>query len=258
MTPNPWSNWLLRSRSRTVRCPLRPSLWAWKVQPALSASVGTLSPSSFQHHSQYAMSSFKHLSSIARVVQCEKMSPHLKGGFRCAPCETAPFNIAYWPSWRQARRPPRQPGRRATDIGRCICRSTIREFVKSRYANPEDGWNGETQRQYDLAQTACSMVAREYVESGYCCAIDDAVPIGQKSDMAGGRLVLGPMLIVLLPSFDKVLERNRARSGNSHLKEPTLRITYDRMIEWRDHSDTVVIDNSDLTIDETVEALDRS
>ena len=138
---------------------------------------------------------------------------------------------------------------------------TIREFVKSRYANPEDGWNGETQRQGDLAQTACSMVAREYVESGYCCAIDDAVfPNWPEVGYGRWQAVLGPIqhrLIVLLPSFDKVLERNRARSGNSHLKEPTLRIIYDRMIEWRDHSDTVVIDNSDLTIDETVEALDR-
>ena len=88
MTPNPWSNWLLRSRSRTVRCPLSPSLWAWKVQPAFSASVGTLSPSSFQYHSQYAMSSFKHLSSIARVVQCEKAP-----GERSAPIGTAPCNI---------------------------------------------------------------------------------------------------------------------------------------------------------------------
>ena len=62
---------------------------------------------------------------------------------------------------------------------------------------------------------------------------------------------------MLLPSFDKVLERNRVRSGSSRLKESTLRIIYDSMIEWRDYPDAVVIDNSDLTIEETVEALDR-
>ena len=137
----------------------------------------------------------------------------------------------------------------------------IRKFVKSGYANPEDGWDEETQRQYDLAQTACSMVAREYVESGYCCAIDDAVfPDWPEVGYGKWQAVLAPIqhkLIALLPSFDKVLERNRARSGISRLKESTLRIIYDKMIEWRDHSDAVAIDNSDLTIEETVEALER-
>ena len=138
---------------------------------------------------------------------------------------------------------------------------TIREFVKSGYANPEDGWTEETQRQYDLAQTACSVIAREYVESGYCCAIAAAVfPSWPEVGYGRWQAALAPIqhkLIALLPSFDKVLERNRARSGISRLKESTLRIIYDKMIEWRDHSDTVAIDNSDLTIEETVAALER-
>ena len=138
---------------------------------------------------------------------------------------------------------------------------TIREFVKSGYANPEDGWNEETQRQYDLAQAACSMVARQYVESGYCCVIDDAVfPNWPEVGYGKWQAALAPVrhrLIVLLPSFDKVLERNRVRLGSSRLKESTLRIIYDSMIEWRDYPDAVVIDNSDLTIEETAEALGR-
>ena len=105
------------------------------------------------------------------------------------------------------------------------------------------------------------MVAREYVESGYCCAIDDAVfPNWPEVGYGRWQAALAPTqhrLIALLPSFDKVLERNRARSGISRLKESTLRIIYDKMIEWRDHSDTVVIDNSDLSIEGTVEALER-
>ena len=64
-------------------------------------------------------------------------------------------------------------------------------------------------------------------------------------------------LIVLLPSFEKVLERNGARPGSSRLMESTLRIIYDDMIEWREYPGIVVIDNSDLTVEETVEAIDR-
>ena len=89
----------------------------------------------------------------------------------------------------------------------------------------------ETQRQYDLAQSACAVIARQYVDSGYCCAIDDAVfPSWPEVGYGKWRAALGPVqhrLIVLLPSFDKVLERNRARSGISRLKESTLRIIYD-------------------------------
>ena len=138
---------------------------------------------------------------------------------------------------------------------------TIRRFVKAGYANPEDGWNEETQRQYDLAQIACSMIAREYVDSGYCCAIDDAVfPNWPDVGYVRWQTVLAPVqhkLIVLLPSFDKVLERNGARSGRSRLMESTLRIIYDDMIEWREYPGIVVIDNSDLTVEETAEAIDR-
>ena len=138
---------------------------------------------------------------------------------------------------------------------------TLRRFVKSGYANPEDGWNEETQRQYDLAQSACAVIARQYVESGYCCAIDDAVfPNWPEVGHGKWQAALVPIqhrFIVLLPSLDRVLERNRGRSGISRLKESTLRIIYDNMIEWRDYPDAVVIDNSDLTIEETAEALDR-
>ena len=138
---------------------------------------------------------------------------------------------------------------------------TLRRFVKSGYANPEDGWNDETQRQYDLAQTACAAMARQYVESGYLCAIDDAVfPDWPEVGYGKWQAALAPVqprLFVLLPSLDKVLERNRARSGCSRLKESTVRMIYDMMIDWRDRSDVVVIDNSDLTIEETVAAVDR-
>ena len=138
---------------------------------------------------------------------------------------------------------------------------TLRRFVKSGYVNPEDGWNEETQRQYDLAQSACAVMARQYVESGYRCAIDDAVfPDWPEVGYGKWQTALAPVqprLLVLLPSLDRALERNRARSGSSRLKESTVRMIYDMMIEWRDHPDAVVIDNSDLTIEETVAALDR-
>ena len=200
MTPNPWSYWLLRSRSRTVRCPLRPLLWAWKVQPALSASVGTLSPSSFHiiHNMRCLASSIFQAS-----PESYNARRHLKKG--ALPLEPRHVILLTGPAgagktatasaWAKSHRHPTVH----------LSIDTFREFVKSGYSNPEDGWNGETQRQYDLAQTACSEVAREYVESGYCCAIDDAVfPNWPEVGYGRWQAVLGPIqhrLIVLLPSL---------------------------------------------------------
>lgn len=137
---------------------------------------------------------------------------------------------------------------------------TIRGFVKSGYANPEDGWNEETQMQYDLALGVCSMMTHEYVGGGYCCAIDDAV-FPDWPDVGHGRweAALGPIqhkLVVLLPIFERVVERNRTRTGRAHLKESTLQIIYDKMLAWRGYAGAILIDNGDLTVGETVEMID--
>ena len=138
---------------------------------------------------------------------------------------------------------------------------TIRGFVKSGYANPEDGWNEETQRQYDLAQSPCSIMVHQYVGGGYCCVIDDAV-FPNWPDVGHGRweAALGNIqhkLVVLLPSFKRVVERNRSRTGIVRVKEATLQIIYDDMLPWRDYADAIVIDSGDLAVGETVEILDR-
>ena len=103
-------------------------------------------------------------------------------------------------------------------------------------------------------------MAHRYVESGYCCAIHDAV-FPEWPVVGHGRweAALSPVqhkLVVWLPSFQRIIERNRSRTGRARLKESTLKTIYDQMLPWRDDDDAIIVDNSDLTIEETARLLD--
>jgi AAA domain len=138
----------------------------------------------------------------------------------------------------------------------------VREFMKSGYANPEDGWNDETEAQYDLARELCATIATRYVEAGVACAIDDVIFLdgGPPPTASGWGATLGEVphaLVVLLPRLDVAQERNNgARDGHRRLRPETVRVIYEDMLPW--HGATApVIDNSDLSVTETVAEVDR-
>ena len=139
----------------------------------------------------------------------------------------------------------------------------VRDFLKSGYANPEDGWNEETQRQYDLARELSATLAARYVEVGITCAVDDAIfPEWPAADYAGWRDALAGVehaVVVLLPRLDVVLERNerQPRVGRRRLRRETVEVIYELMLPWRE-AGVPVIDNSDLSIAETVAEIDRA
>src|SRR3990170_188183 len=54
-----------------------------------------------------------------------------------------------------------------------ICLDSVRESVRSGFADPLRGWTAEAARQYELALQACASVARLYVSNGFRCVIDD-------------------------------------------------------------------------------------
>jgi hypothetical protein len=140
----------------------------------------------------------------------------------------------------------------------------VRDFFKSGYANPEDGWNEETEAQYDLARDLCATMARRYVEAGVACALDDVIfPPGGPPPTAGGwRRTLGDVeqaIVVLLPRLEVAEQRNQAgqRVGHRQLRPETVEVIHELMLPWRETS-VPVIDNSDLTIAEAVAEVDRA
>ena len=138
----------------------------------------------------------------------------------------------------------------------------VRDFLKAGYANPEDGWNEVTQSQYDLARELCATMARRYVESGITCAVDDAIfPEWPEVGYAGWVRALGDIphaLVVLLPRLEVARKRNDAgHDGHRRLGPETLQTIYDDMLPWRD-SAVPVIDNSELSVAETVAEVNRA
>lgn len=135
----------------------------------------------------------------------------------------------------------------------------VRDFVRSGYANPEDGWTAEAQRQYELARTACCTLARLYISAGFNCVIDDVIfPNWRPVSYDAWRPELEGIphkLVILLPDFSCLPDRNRGRRGHRQLTLTTLRTIYDMMLPWRDQGDFPVIETTGMSVAETVIAI---
>ncbi len=135
----------------------------------------------------------------------------------------------------------------------------VREWVQSGFANPQSGWNNASEAQYRLARRTCGFACRNYLANGISCIIDDAVfPDRPAIGLGGWKRHIGPGMIpvVLLPGLDSVLARNARRSGNRRLSDEEVARIHGRMAGWY-NSGLPIIDNSQLDVSATAEALDR-
>jgi hypothetical protein len=127
----------------------------------------------------------------------------------------------------------------------------MRDRVKSGYVNPEDGATPEMWRQLALAREACARVATLYVANGFRCVIDDAIfPHWPKAGLDAWNAALHPLLtrlVVLLPRFEVIVQRNRARTGHRRLREETLRVIYEEMQHWRGQPEVAVFEDAEAT-----------
>ncbi|MEV6004256.1 Pro-rich N-terminal domain-containing protein [Streptomyces griseomycini] len=134
----------------------------------------------------------------------------------------------------------------------------VREWVRSGFADPQTGWNDNSEAQYRLARRTCGFAARNFLANGISCILDDAVfPDRPVVGLGGWKRHVGPGLlpVVLLPGLDIVLERNAERSGNRRLGDEEVARIHGRMAGWYG-SGLPIIDNSQLDIPETARILD--
>ena len=135
----------------------------------------------------------------------------------------------------------------------------VREWVRSGFADPQTGWNENSEAQYRLARRTCGFSARNFLANGISCILDDAVfPDRPVVGLGGWKRHVGPGLlpVVLLPGLDVVLERNAERSGNRRLTDEEVARIHGRMAGWYG-SGLPIIDNSQLDIPETAHLLDE-
>ncbi|GJF27291.1 Pro-rich N-terminal domain-containing protein [Streptomyces flaveolus] len=135
----------------------------------------------------------------------------------------------------------------------------VREWVRSGFADPQSGWNENSEAQYRLARRTCGFSARNFLANGISCILDDAVfPDRPVVGLGGWKRHVGPGLlpVVLLPGLDVVLERNAERSGNRRLTDEEVARIHGRMAGWYG-SGLPIIDNSQLDVPETARLLDE-
>ncbi|MEU3979892.1 Pro-rich N-terminal domain-containing protein [Streptomyces sp. NPDC026672] len=135
----------------------------------------------------------------------------------------------------------------------------VREWVRSGFADPQSGWNDNSEAQYRLARRTCGFAARNFLANGISCILDDAVfPDRPVVGLGGWKRHVGPGLlpVVLLPGLDVVLERNAERSGNRRLTDEEVARIHGRMAGWYG-SGLPIIDNSQLDVPTTARLLDE-
>lgn len=122
------------------------------------------------------------------------------------------------------------------------------------------GWSDEARRQFDLAQDLAVLQARRYLAEGFSCLIEDAMfPGEQRASYCRWRDKLDGVehrLVILLPSLEKCLSRNRLRDGDKRLPDTLVKRFHDESQAWRERKGAIVLDNTDLTLDATVKMVE--
>ncbi|TLQ47034.1 Pro-rich N-terminal domain-containing protein [Streptomyces marianii] len=134
----------------------------------------------------------------------------------------------------------------------------VREWVCAGFADPQTGWNEQSEAQYRLARRTCGFAARNFLANGISCILDDAVfPDRPVVGLGGWKRHVGPGLlpVVLLPGLEVVLERNAERSGNRRLSDEEVAGIHGRMAGWYG-SGLPIIDNSQCDVETTARVLD--
>ena len=129
------------------------------------------------------------------------------------------------------------------------------------YVDPEEGWNQETRAQLELARSVVAAAARRYVEHGVSLAVDDvAFPDWEDATFSRWEAALAGIptrLVVLLPRLEAVVQRNRSRGADARLGREAVEAIYALMLGWRERG-VPIVDNSDLTIAETAQAIESA
>jgi chloramphenicol 3-O-phosphotransferase len=146
---------------------------------------------------------------------------------------------------------------------RCVHLSldSFRHMVKTGFIDPKYGWNDEVQVQLDIARANVASVATRYLNTGYQVVVDDALfPDWEAVGLGPWRRVMSPIevdLVALMPDWEVAFARDKGRAASQQIPDEMLRTIYDDMAGWRERSDVAVIDNSAMSVGETVAEIER-
>lgn len=138
----------------------------------------------------------------------------------------------------------------------CISHDQVRTLIRSGFASPETDRNERAAWQWDLAIRVCGSMVRRYLDASVRCILDVYRP-PQPHDLWDKELLgVDARVVVLLPTYGVARDRNSGRDGHV-VSESNHQRNYSNF-EWcvNEYRPSNVIDNSLLTIEETVAAID--
>ena len=135
----------------------------------------------------------------------------------------------------------------------------LREWVRSGYASPADKATPAPamREQLDLARRSAAFIAEAYSAEGFAVVIDDVIG-SLASEAYTPLLARGVRRVLLLPSLDVALARNRARTNksfNTRTLDPVTRDLHRYFSESVNSAGWIVIDTSDLSVEDTVDRM---
>lgn len=131
------------------------------------------------------------------------------------------------------------------------------DSIKAGRVQAVDGWSEEHGRQHGITLDGAAALVANFLKNSISVVIDDVVfPNWPPSGLPAWRDRLAEIdlnMVVLMPSWEVIVQRNSVRSGVDNLPEKMLRKIYDDMQAWQEQEQFPVIDNSELTIEATIE-----
>ena len=120
-------------------------------------------------------------------------------------------------------------------------------------------WSDETERQFQIAEEAVCRVATTYQDAGFAVLIDHCRNLARLESVIAKHLPERPVVkVCLLPDLLVNQQRNLERTNKTF--EPsvlteTIQFVNDSMANSETPEGWLVVDNSDLSVDQTVKLL---
>jgi predicted kinase len=119
-------------------------------------------------------------------------------------------------------------------------------------------WTDETERQFQIAESASCDVARRYQDAGFAVTIDHCRNLPRLTHLVASELLGRPVVkVLLLPELETNQARNLARSNKSF--DPAVLVETIQFVHRAFRRDValmegwIVIDNTTLTVEETID-----
>jgi len=130
----------------------------------------------------------------------------------------------------------------------------FRKMIKAGYASPHQ-WNQEVEHQYRLARTNAARTAKHLAYVGFTAIIDDIVRQQWVEEWQDNLQGVPLHLVLLLPALAVAHQRNRLRAIWTVDPDVLTALHELLSVENTKEDGWFVIDNTHLTVQETVDAI---